>query len=131
MILFELKAIGINILFGIFFFIIVNTLSLYESKLKSKILINIFYFVITIITGILYIIYLDLILFSFNFYFIFFIILGFYIGYAIKIFKTEKYLPIFNYLVKLVINIIKKVSLFLINYSFWKKIKLKRKIKDK
>jgi hypothetical protein len=122
-IIFELKAIGINVLFGIFFFIIINTFSLYESKIKSKIIINIFYFVLTIVAGILYIIYLDLILFSFNFYFPFFIILGFYIAYNIKLFKTEKYTPTINYLVKLIINIIKKVFLFLINYKFWKKLK--------
>ena len=129
MIIFELKAIGINVLFGIFFFIIINTFSLYESKIKSKIIINIFYFVLTIVAGILYIIYLDLILFSFNFYFPFFIILGFYIAYSIKLFKTEKYTPTLNYLVKLIINIIKKVFLFLINYNFWHKIKVKRKNK--
>ena len=131
MILFELKAIGINILFGIFFFIIVNTFSLYEHKIKYKIIINIFYFVLTISIGIIYIFYLDLILFDFNFYFILFIILGFYLAYNIKLFKTAKYTPLVNYLVKLLIKIIKKVFLFLINYSFWKKMKLKRKIKDK
>ena len=128
MILFEIKAIGINILFGIFFFIIVNTTSLYEGKIKSKILTNIFYFVLTIGSGIIYIIYLDKILFSFNFYYILFIALGFYIASIIKFFKTEKYTVLFTYLVFKLSVIVKKVFLFLINYSFWRKIKIKRKV---
>ena len=131
MILFEIKAIGINILFGIFFFIIVNTTSLYEGKIKSKILTNIFYFVLTIGSGIIYIIYLDKILFSFNFYYILFIALGFYIASIIKFFKTEKYTVLFTYLVFKLSVIVKKVFLFLINYSFWRKIKIKRKVIQK
>ena len=124
MILFELKAIGINILFGIFFYIIVNTFSLYEYKLKSKIIINFFYFALTVFTGIIYIIYLDAILFTFNFYYILFIIIGFYIAFTINLFKTERYLLVFNYLVKSTLTITKKVFLFLINYSFWSKVKI-------
>ena len=127
MILFELKVIGINILFGLFFYICVNTFSLYEVKLKYKSIINLFYFLITILTGVLYIIYLDLIMYSFNFYYIIFIVLGFYIGHIGKLFKTKKYTPLFNYLIKLLLLIIKKVFLFLINYPFFSKIKLKRK----
>lgn len=129
MILFELKAIGINILFGLFFFILVNTFSLYEVKLKKKSIINLFYFVITVGVGILYIIYLDLLLYSFNFYYILFIIMGFYIGNIGKLFKTKKYLPTFNYFIVLNLKIIKKIFLFLINYSLWKKVKFKRKEK--
>ena len=129
MILFELKAIGINILFGLFFFILVNTFSLYEVKLKKKSIINLFYFVITVGVGILYIIYLDLLLYAFNFYYILFIIMGFYIGNIGKLFKTKKYLPMFNYLIVLNLKIIKQTFLFLINYSLWKKIKFKRKEK--
>lgn len=124
MILFELKAIGINVLFGIFFYIIVNTFSLYEYKLKSKIIINFFYFALTVFTGIIYIIYLDAILFTFNFYYILFIIIGFYIAFTINLFKTERYLLVFNYFVKSTLTITKKVFLFLINYSFWSKVKI-------
>ncbi len=131
MILFELKAIGINLLFGIFFYIAVNTFSLYEVKIKSNILINLLYFVLTIFCGIIYIIYLDLILYSFNFYYLLLISLGFFIAYKSKYLKTQKYITLFNYLLLKLLVIIKKVFLFLINYSFWSKIKIKRKIKDK
>ena len=127
MIIFELKAIGINFLFGIFFYIIVNTFSLYESRVKSKILINFFYFFITISIGVIYILYIDSIFISFNFYYILFIVLGFYIASSTKPFKTEKYILIFEYFIKTIVTIIKKVFLFLINYSFWSKIKPKRK----
>ena len=131
MIIFELKAMGINFLFGIFFYIIVNTFSLYEDKVKSKILINFFYFFITISIGVIYILYIDSIFISFNFYYILFIVLGFYLTSSTKPFKTKKYIHVFEYFIKTILTIIKKVSLFLINYSFWTKIKLKRKIKDK
>lgn len=127
MILFELKAIGVNLLFGMFFAIMINTLSLYEVKIKNKIIINLFYFILTIFCGIIYIIYLDLILFSFNYNFPLFIIFGFFIANRFYQLKPDKYIPIFNYLVIKTIKIIKKVFLFLINYSLWRKIKLKIK----
>lgn len=127
MILFELKAIGVNLLFGMFFAIVINTLSLYEVKIKNKIIINLFYFILTIFCGIIYIIYLDLILFSFNYNFPLFIIFGFFIANRFYQLKPNKYIPIFNYLVIKTIKIIKKVFLFLINYSLWRKIKLKIK----
>ena len=130
MILFELKAIGINLLFGSFFFITINTIGLYEVKLRSKILINLLYFVLTISCGIIYIFYLDKILFSFNFYYLLFISLGFFIASKTKYLRTDKNVVILNYLVIKALFIIKKVFLFLINYSFWSKIKIKRKIKD-
>ena len=131
MILFELKAIGINLLFGIFFFITINTISLYEVKIKTKIFINLLYFVLTIFCGIIYIFYLDLILFSFNFYYLIFITLGFYFASKTKYFRTEKYILLLNFLISKLFIILKKVFLFLINYSFWSQIKIKRKIKDK
>ena len=131
MILIELKAIGINLLFGIFFFIIINTLSLYEVKIKQKFITNLLYFILTVFCGIIYIIYLDLILFTFNFYYVLFIIFGFYIAYKTKYFQTKKFLPTFHYLIRKALLILKKVFLFLINYSFWTKIKIKKKIKDK
>ena len=118
---------GINFLFGIFFYIIVNTFSLYEDKVKSKILINFFYFFITISIGVIYILYIDSIFISFNFYYILFIVLGFYLASSTKPFKTKKYIHVFEYFIKTILTMIKKVSLFLINYSFWTKIKLKRK----
>ena len=130
MILFELKAIGINLLFGCFFFITINTIGLYEVKIKSKVLTNLLYFVLTISCGIIYIIYLDKILFSFNFYYLLFLSIGFLIASKTKYLRTEKYVVLFHYLVKKSMLVIKKVFLFLINYSFWSKIKLKRKIKD-
>ena len=130
MILIELKAIGINLLFGIFYYIIINTFSLYEVKIKFKIIINILYFVLTVFCGIVYIVYLDLILFTFNFYYLLIIMLGFFMAEKNKYLKTEKYIVIFNYLFQKSLFIIKKVFLFLINYSFWTKIKIKKKIKD-
>jgi hypothetical protein len=130
-ILIELRAIGVNLLFGAFFYIIINTFSLYEVKVKSKVLSNLLYFVFTIFCGIIYIVYLDVILFDFNFYYLLFIALGFYIAHKSKYLKTEKYIKFFNYLIFKLLIIIKKVFLFLINYSFWSKIKIKKKIKDK
>lgn len=124
MILIELQAIGINILFGIFFFISVNTFSFYEVKIKNFIIINIIYLIITTLLSILYIYYLDKLLFSFNFYYLFFLILGFFISSKIKYFKTEKALNITNYMVLKLLIIVKKVFLFLINYSFWRKLVL-------
>ena len=131
MILFELKAIGINLLFGIFFFITINTLHLYEVKIRLKNFINLLYFVLTISCGIIYIFYLDSILFSFNFYYLIFITLGFYIASKTKYFSIKKYIILLNYLISKSFIILKKVFLFLINYSFWSKIKIKREIKDK
>lgn len=133
MILFELKAIIFNVLFGIFFFITINTLSLYEIKIKFKIITNILYFVLTIFCGIIYITYLDLIFFSFNYYYILFLILGFIIAKSFDVFKTQKQILVFNYFVFKTTNIIKKVTLFLINYNFWNKLlnKFKKIIKKK
>lgn len=122
MILLELQAIGINILFGIFFYILINLFSFYETKIKNYIIINIIYFIITILSTILYIFYLDRILFSFNFYYIIFIFLGFFISGKIKYFKTEKALNLANYIAFKMLTIVKKVFLFLINYSFWRKL---------
>lgn len=133
MIIFELKAIGVNLLFGMFFSIMINTLSIYEPKVKNKIIINLFYFILTIFCGILYIIYLDLILFSFNYNFIIFIIIGFYTANKCYQFKLNKYLTIFEFLVTNILKLIKKVFLFLINYSLWIKVigKFKQIIKNK
>ena len=133
MILFELRAIGVNLLFGMFFAIMINTLSLYEFKIRNKIIINLFYFILTILCGVIYIVYLDLILFSFNYNFIIFICLGFFIANKFYSFKPNKYIPTFHYLIKTSIKIIKKVFLFLINYSLWIKVsnKIHKFIKNK
>lgn len=121
MILFELKAIGVNLLFGSFFYIMINTLCFYEVK-ANKIFVNFLYFVLTIIWGLLYIIYLDYFIFKFNLYFVLFIVLGYFITSRIKWFNLNSKLVIFNYFINLNFKIIKKVFLFLINYSFWKKL---------
>lgn len=123
MILFELNAIVLNFLFGLFFYISLNTISFYEVKIKYKLIINLLYFLSTLFCGIIYIIYIDSIFFSFNYYYILFIVLGFYFVYSSKYFKIRKRLPLFNYLFLKTLNIIKKVFLFLINYNFWKKLK--------
>ena len=123
MILFELKAIVLNFLFGLFFYISLNTISFYEVKIKYSLIINLLYFLSTLFCGIIYIIYIDSIFLSFNYYYILFIILGFYFAYSSKYFKLRKSLPLFNYLFLKTLNIIKKVFLFLINYNFWKKLK--------
>lgn len=122
MIIFELKAIGVNLIFGIFYYIMINTICFYEVKIKSKILINFLYFFITIFTGIIYISYIEFFHFKFNFYFVFFISLGYFISHKIKWFKLENKLHTFNYLLSIIKIYIKKVSLFLINYSFWHKL---------
>ena len=122
MILFELKMIGINLLFGIFYYIWINAISFYESRIKIKIIINFLYLLATILFGVIYIIFLDIFILKFTFYFVLFIILGYFISYKVKWLKLENKLVIFNFMVTSIIKIIKKVSLFLINYSFWNKL---------
>ena len=133
MILSEIKAILLNLLFGMFFYITLSTFSLYEEKIKSKIINNLLYFVLTVLCGIIYIFYIDKIFFSFNYYYILFIVLGFYFGYKNKFFKTGKKVSMFNYWLKKLLIIIKKVTLFLINYKLWSKLakKIKQIIKKK
>lgn len=122
MIIFQLKAIGVNLLFGMFFYVVVNTICFYEQRIKNVFLINFLYFILTTISGLLYIIYLDLILFEFNPYFILFIFFGYFLAYQLKWFKLTDKLILMNFLTRKMICFIKKVFLFLINYSFWHKI---------
>lgn len=121
MILLELKAIGINILFGIFFSITINFISLLFTKNKP-ILSNAIYFIFTICCGILYIIYIDKIFIKFNLYFVVFIVLGFYIGSTSSKFNIDKQLKLFKYLMKFFLNTFNKILKISINYNLWNSI---------
>jgi hypothetical protein len=130
MILLELEAIGINILFGIYFYISLNAISLLFTK-KNPFLSNLIYFLITLFNGLIYILYIDKIFLNFNFYYLLFITIGFYLAYTSKYLKLNKQIPLFKYLIKKLLLTTKYIFLFLINYKLWisiiKTLKKKKK----
>lgn len=118
MILLELEAIGINILFGIYFYISLNAISLLFTK-KNPFLSNLIYFLITLFNGLIYILYIDKIFLNFNFYYLLFITTGFYLAYTSKYLTINKQIPLFKYLIKKILLTTKHIFLFLINYKLW------------
>lgn len=122
MIILELKAIGINILFGIFSATIISAISFFIDKYNKPILSNIIYFITTIFLGILYILYIDLIFFIFNFYYLLFIILGFILSCKINWLNIKDRLPLFVFIAKVLLKFLKNLLLFMINYKLWIKI---------
>jgi hypothetical protein len=122
MIILELKAIGINILFGIFSATIISAISFFIDKYNKPILSNIIYFITTVFLGILYIVYIDLIFFVFNFYYLLFIILGFILSSKINWLNIKDRLPLFVFIAKVLLKFLKNLLLFMINYKLWIKI---------
>ena len=129
MIPFELLIIGINILFGIFSITIINALSILLKNKNNPILSNILYFLVTILCGFIYILYIDKIFYSFKLYYLLFIIIGFLLAVKIKFLHINNYFPLFVYLNKMLFIFAKNLLLFSINYKLYKSIKnaLKKK----
>lgn len=119
MILNDLIAILFNILFGMFFSITLNITDVFVSKKNRIIISNIVYFLITVLSGILYILYIDKIFFVFKIYYLLFLVLGFFMVLKFNIFKIEKQLLFFSSIIKLIFKILRKTFLFSINFALW------------
>ena len=131
MIYLELYKFFVNILFGLFESIIYHIISFTTSKIANIYLAQITSFVLYLLTGILYLFYIENIFLDFNIYFLFVMLLGFFIGN--KLFKSEtirrlvSLVSIFNWLK----FFLYKLFLFSINYNLFLAIKgeISKKIK--
>lgn len=120
MIILELKNVVINILFGIFTLNIINFLSLLIDKYHKPIVSNFFYFLISILCGLIYIVYIDKVFFDFKFYYLLFILIGFVLVCKISFLNINSNFILFSFLIKTSMGFFKKILLFSINYSFFK-----------
>lgn len=129
----------INFICGIFFFIIYYGIILIENK-KNKYIIYFLDFFAVIISGIIYLIILDSNKIQFNLYFIFFIGLGYFLGFKLfmKQLKISYHITntIFSYLfnkIKIVLRWLISIPLLNVVIKFIKvriiKYKIKRVIK--
>lgn len=120
MIILELKIIGINVLYGVFSISILNALSLLIDKYQKPLFSNFFYFLTTLLLGLIYIVYIDTVFFDFKLYYLIFIFLGFLLTSKLKFLNINNNFKLFIYLNKLIINFLKHFLCFMINYSFFK-----------
>jgi len=119
MILNDFIAVMFNILFGMFFSIALNIADVFTSRKNNIIISNLIYFFVTILSGILYIIYIDKIFFVFKLYYLLFLTLGFFVVLKFNFLKIEKQLLFFSSIIKVVFKLLGKVLLFSINYALW------------